>query len=199
MLTTYFFTIFNPYFAEIGETQWDSWWYFWCAIATHFSMLSRLTSRHEQRRNLNMSKGASLKCRCVDSICSFFATSVSVILYACLCMLYSHVSYLLQPCLWSAVGQLLRAEDLGSSWTSEKTRNSVGLGPRIHLSKQDISIRSESLETFSNGALCIQLNRQKTFKIKCMHFKLVKSDSAQQVQDMTDRPSYCTLSIHINR
>ncbi len=42
--------------------------------------------------------------------------------------------YLFQPCLWSARGQLLWAEDLSSSGTSEKTRNSVGLGPRIHLS-----------------------------------------------------------------
>lgn len=41
--------------------------------------------------------------------------------------------YLLQPGLWAAVGQLLRGEDLCSRRAREKARNSVGLGPCIHL------------------------------------------------------------------
>ncbi|TNN31733.1 hypothetical protein EYF80_058109 [Liparis tanakae] len=42
------------------------------------------------------------------------------------------------PCLRSAGGKLLRAEDLSSGGTGEQARNRVGLGPRIHLSQEDI-------------------------------------------------------------
>lgn len=45
-------------------------------------------------------------------------------------------SNLLQPCLWSRRGQIFRAEDLGTSWASEETRNNTGLGPGVHLSNK---------------------------------------------------------------
>lgn len=47
--------------------------------------------------------------------------------------------YLLEPGLWSRRGQVLGAQDLGTSGTSEEARNDTGLGPGVHLADTHVS------------------------------------------------------------